>query len=87
MSHIFVVILKFCIRTFPIGKPRPLMYMYIHISCSNVWECLGEAYLSRGSNIAAMKAFERATEVHEYITIIINDLLFFFFLPFLSLFS
>ncbi|XP_020629532.1 tetratricopeptide repeat protein 37-like isoform X2 [Orbicella faveolata] len=28
------------------------------------WECLGEAYISRGSYMAAMKAFAKAAEVH-----------------------
>ncbi|XP_019852271.1 PREDICTED: tetratricopeptide repeat protein 37-like isoform X2 [Amphimedon queenslandica] len=41
-----------------------LKVLHQNVSDSNVWECLGEAYLSRGSNIAAMKAFEKATELN-----------------------
>ena len=35
----------------------------IYISFSHAWECLGEAYLSRGSYTAALKSFTKATQV------------------------
>lgn len=31
---------------------------------SNCWECLGEAYLSRGGYTAALKAFTKANELN-----------------------
>jgi len=35
----------------------------ITIIFRHCWECLGEAYMSRGSYMAAMKAFAKAAEV------------------------
>ena len=35
--------------------------------CRRIWECLGDAYIARGSYMAAMKAFQRALEVIKFV--------------------
>ena len=39
------------------------LFFFVWFNFRHCWECLGEAYMSRGSYNAAMKAFSKAAEV------------------------
>ena len=39
------------------------LFFFVQFNFRHCWECLGEAYMSRGSYNAAMKAFTKAAEV------------------------
>ena len=41
-----------------------LITNFIFHTFSNTWECLAEAYLNRGSSIAALKSFTKALEIN-----------------------
>lgn len=42
-----------------------------------MWECLGDAYMNRGSYNAALKAFTKATQVCELVLIVLVDVEFY----------
>ena len=51
-------------------------FFFVWFNFRHCWECLGEAYMSRGSYNAAMKAFSKAAEVSTSLLYFLNMLCF-----------